>query len=144
MGPGRFQGRDVTIQDVFEAVGAHAAGRMSDSDLRVLEDHACPGAGACGGQYTANTMATAIAFLGMSPLGANEVPATDPRKDDVARACGRSVLRLVEQNVVPRSLITRSSLENAIASVAATAGASNGGVDLLAIADEAGDRLARV
>jgi dihydroxy-acid dehydratase len=136
--PGRFQGRDVTIQDVFEAVGAHAAGRMSDSDLRVLEDHACPGAGACGGQYTANTMATAIAFLGMSPLGANEVPATDPRKDDVARACGRAVLRLVEQNVVPRSLITRSSLENAIASVAATAGSTNAVLHLLAIAYEAG------
>src|SRR5271170_1951036 len=76
--PGRFQGRDVTIQDVFEAVGAHAAGKMTSEDLRVLEDNACPGAGACGGQYTANTMATAAAFLGVSPLGANDVPATDP------------------------------------------------------------------
>jgi dihydroxy-acid dehydratase len=79
--PGRFEGRDVTIQDVFEAVGAHSAGKMSEKELRVLEDHACPGAGACGGQYTANTMATSMAFLGISPMGANEVPAMDPRKD---------------------------------------------------------------
>src|SRR5271165_194851 len=90
--PGRFEGRDITIQDVFEAVGAHSAGKMGERELRVLEDQACPGAGACGGQYTANTMAMAIAFLGMSPLGANEVPATDPRKADVARACGRAVM----------------------------------------------------
>jgi dihydroxy-acid dehydratase len=136
--PGRFQGRDVTIQDVFEAVGAHAAGKMTESDLRVLEDHACPGAGACGGQYTANTMATAIAFLGLSPLGANEVPATDPGKDEVARACGRAVLKLIQQQVRPRTLITRASLENAIASVAATAGSTNAVLHLLAIAYEAG------
>jgi dihydroxy-acid dehydratase len=135
--PGRFQGRDVTIQDVFEAVGAHAAGKMTESDLRVLEDHACPGAGACGGQYTANTMATAIAFLGMSPFGANEVPATDPGKDEVARACGRAVLRLIQQDVRPRTFITRASLENAIASVAATAGSTNAVLHLLAIAREA-------
>ena len=102
--PGRFEGRDVTIQDVFEAVGAHAAGKMTESDLRVLEDHACPGAGSCGGQYTANTMATAIAFLGMSPMGANEVPATDPRKDDVARACGKAVMRLVAEGPAPALL----------------------------------------
>jgi dihydroxy-acid dehydratase len=136
--PGRFQGRDVTIQDVFEAVGAHAAGKMTESDLRVLEDHACPGAGACGGQYTANTMATAIAFLGLSPFGANEVPATDPGKDEVARACGRAVLKLIQQQVRPRTLITRASLENAIASVAATAGSTNAVLHLLAIAYEAG------
>jgi dihydroxy-acid dehydratase len=136
--PGRFQGRDVTIQDVFEAVGAHGAGKMTESDLRVLEDHACPGAGACGGQYTANTMATAMAFLGISPFGANEVPATDPRKDDVARACGRAILRLVQQDVRPRSLITRVSLENAITSVATTAGSTNAVLHLLAIAREAG------
>jgi dihydroxy-acid dehydratase len=135
--PGRFQGRDVTIQDVFEAVGAHGAGKMTESDLRVLEDHACPGAGACGGQYTANTMATAMAFLGISPFGANEVPATDPRKDDVARACGRAILRLVQQDVRPRSLITRVSLENAITSVATTAGSTNAVLHLLAIAREA-------
>jgi len=136
--PGRFQGRDVTIQDVFEAVGAHGAGKMTESDLRVLEDHACPGAGACGGQYTANTMATAVAFLGMSPFGANEVPATDPSKADVARACGRAILGLVQRDVRPRSLITRTSLENAIASVATTAGSTNAVLHLLAIAREAG------
>jgi dihydroxy-acid dehydratase len=136
--PGRFEGRDVTIQDVFEAVGAHAAGKMTESDLRVLEDHACPGAGSCGGQYTANTMATAIAFLGMSPMGANEVPATDPRKDDVARACGKAVMHLVQKDLRPRSFITRESIENAIASAAATAGSTNAVLHLLAIAYEAG------
>jgi dihydroxy-acid dehydratase len=136
--PGRFEGRDVTIQDVFEGVGAHAAGKMTESDLRVLEDHACPGAGSCGGQYTANTMATAIAFLGMSPMGANEVPATDPRKDDVARACGKAVMRLVQKDLRPRSFITRESLENAITSAAATAGSTNAVLHFLAIAYEAG------
>jgi dihydroxy-acid dehydratase len=135
--PGRFEGRDVTIQDVFEAVGAHAAGKMGERELRVLEDHACPGAGACGGQYTANTMATAIAFLGMSPMGANEVPATDPRKADVARACGRTLMRLVADDVRPRSLMTRAAFENAITSVAATAGSTNAVLHLLAMAYEA-------
>jgi dihydroxy-acid dehydratase len=136
--PGRFEGRDVTIQDVFEAVGAHAAGKMTEASLRVLEDHACPGAGSCGGQYTANTMATAIAFLGLSPMGANEVPATDPRKDQVARACGRAVMRLVQKDLRPRSFITRESVENAIASAAATAGSTNAVLHFLAIAHEAG------
>jgi dihydroxy-acid dehydratase len=136
--PGRFEGRDVTIQDVFEAVGAHGAGRMSDRDLRVLEDHACPGAGSCGGQYTANTMATAIAFLGMSPMGANEVPATDPRKADVARACGKTIMHLVEHDIRPRTLITRESIENAIVTAAATAGSTNAVLHFLAIAYEAG------
>jgi dihydroxy-acid dehydratase len=139
--PGRFDSRDVTIQDVFEGVGAHAAGKMTESDLRRLEDNACPGAGACGGQYTANTMATAIAFLGMSPLGANDVPATDPKKDEVARACGRAVMGLVRDDVRPRSLITRKSIENAIASAAATAGSTNAVLHLLAIAREAGVEL---
>ena len=136
--PGRFDDRDVLIQDVFEAVGAHAAGKMTQSDLRRLEDVACPGAGACGGQYTANTMATAIAFLGMSPFGANEVPATDPRKDEVARECGRAIMRLVHDDVRPKTLITRKSLENAIASAAASAGSTNAVLHLLAIAREAG------
>jgi len=120
--PGRFEGRDVTIQDVFEAVGAHGAGRMSAQSLKMLEDRACPGAGACGGQYTANTMATAIAFLGMSPMGANEVPATDPRKADVARACGKTIMHMVERDIRPRTLITRESIENAVTTAAATAG----------------------
>jgi dihydroxy-acid dehydratase len=136
--PGRFQGRDVTIQDVFEGVGAYGAGKMTERDLHVLEDNACPGAGACGGQYTANTMATAVAFLGMSPFGANEVPATDPRKDEVARECGRAVLRLVEKDIRPRTLITRDALNNAIASAAGTAGSTNAVLHLLAIAREAG------
>ncbi len=140
--PGRFEGRDVTIQDVFEAVGAHAAGRIGERELRMIEDHACPGAGACGGQYTANTMATAIAFLGMSPLGANEVPATDPRKAEVARACGRTLMTLVAGYVTPRSLITRASIENAITTVAATGGSTNAVLHLLAIAHEAGVALA--
>ncbi len=140
--PGRFQGRDVTIQDVFEGVGAHAAGKMTESDLRVLEDNACPGAGACGGQYTANTMATAMAFLGISPMGANEVPATDPAKDEVARACGRAVMRLIKDDLRPKTFITRASLENAITSAAATAGSTNIVLHLLAIAREAGVPLA--
>lgn len=135
--PGRFDGRDVTILDVFEAVGAHSAGRMTESDLRRLEDRACPGAGACGGQFTANTMATALAVLGISPLGANEVPATDPAKDDVARACGAAVLRLIQNDIRPRTLITRRSLENAITAAAATAGSTNAVLHLLAIAHEA-------
>jgi dihydroxy-acid dehydratase len=139
--PGRFEGRDVTIQDVFEGVGAHAAGRMSERDLRVLEDHACPGAGACGGQYTANTMATAMAFLGISPMGANEVPATDARKGEVARECGRTVMRLVQDDIRPRTLITRESIENAITLAAATAGSTNAVLHLLAIAYEAGVEL---
>jgi dihydroxy-acid dehydratase len=136
--PGRFEGRDVTIQDVFEAVGAHGAGKMSEKNLRLLEDKACPGAGSCGGQYTANTMATAIAFLGMSPLGANDVPATDPRKHDVARECGRTVMRMVHEDIRPRSLITRASIENAITTAAATAGSTNAVLHFLAIAYEAG------
>jgi dihydroxy-acid dehydratase len=136
--PGRFDGRDVTIQDVFEAVGANAAGRMTASDLHRLEDNACPGAGACGGQYTANTMATAMAFLGVSPFGANEVPATDSKKDDVARAAGRTLMRMVQEDLRPHTLITRASLENAIVSVAATAGSTNAVLHLLAIAREAG------
>ncbi len=136
--PGRFDGRDVTIQDVFEADGANSAGRMTDADLHRLEVRACPGAGACGGQYTANTMATACAFLGVSPMGANEVPATDPRKADVARACGRALLGMIKSDIRPRSLITRKSLENAIASAAATAGSTNAVLHLLAIAREAG------
>jgi dihydroxy-acid dehydratase len=136
--PGRFQGRDVTIQDVFEAVGAHGAGRMTSSDLKMLEDRACPGAGSCGGQYTANTMATAIAFLGMSPMGANEVPATDPRKNDVARACGKTIMHMVEKDIRPRTLITRESIENAVTTAAATAGSTNAVLHFLAIAHEAG------
>jgi dihydroxy-acid dehydratase len=136
--PGRFHGRDVTIQDVFEAVGACAAGLMTEKELGELEDKACPGAGACGGQFTANTMATAITFLGISPMGANEIPATDPRKLQVAFDCGETVMRLLHQDIRPKQIITHSSLANAIASVAATAGSTNAVLHLLAIARDAG------
>ena len=136
--PGRFQGRDVTIQDVFEAVGACAAGRMTPEELRDLEDHACPGAGACGGQFTANTMSLAASLLGMSPVGANEIPATDPRKDDVARQAGALVMALLANDVRPSRIITRESIQNAFAGVAATGGSTNAVLHLLAIAREAG------
>jgi dihydroxy-acid dehydratase len=138
---GKFQGRDVTIQDVFEAVGACAAGKMTEAELCDLENHACPGAGACGGQFTANTMATALTVLGLSPMGANDVPATDAKKSDVALACGKQVMRLLKEDLRPSKLITRASLENAIVSVAATGGSTNGVLHLMAIAREAGVAL---
>jgi len=140
--PGRFEDKDVTIQDVFEAVGAHAAGKMSSERLKVLEDSACPGAGACGGQYTANTMSLALTVLGMSPMGVNEVAAVDPAKHDVARVCGELVMDLIRRDVRPRQILTRTAFENAIASVAATAGSTNAVLHLLAIAYEAGVPLA--
>ena len=136
--PGRFRGRDVTIQDVFEAVGAAAAGRMSNGDVHELEDVACPGAGACGGQFTANTMATVVEFLGISPAGLNDVPATDPAKQDAAYEAGRTAMRLVRDDVRPSRIITRDALENAAAAVAATGGSTNGVLHLLAIARELG------
>jgi dihydroxy-acid dehydratase len=136
--PGRFQGHDVTIQDVFEAVGACAAGRMSSAELADLEDHACPGAGACGGQFTANTMSIAAAMLGMSPMGANEIPATDARKDQAAFECGRLVMQLLRNDVRPERIITRAAIENAFAAVAATGGSTNAVLHLLAIAHEGG------
>ncbi len=136
--PGTFQGHDVTIQDVFEGIGAHAVGRMSDAELKDLEDHACPGAGACGGQFTANTMATAIEFLGIAPMGSGSVPATDPRKAEVGRQAGRLIVELVKRNVSIRSILTREALENAIASVLTTGGSTNAVLHLLAIAREAG------
>src|SRR5437588_3367021 len=140
--PGHWNGRDVTIQDVYEAIGTHAAGRMSDSDLASLESVACPGAGACGGQFTANTMAIVCEFLGISALGSGSVPATDPAKRDVARATGRRAVDLVARRVRPRDILTRAALENAIASVAATGGSTNAVLHLLAIAREAGVELA--
>nr|MDQ3346574.1 dihydroxy-acid dehydratase [Acidobacteriota bacterium] len=135
--PGRFAGRDVTIQDVFEAVGAHAAGRMSDADLCEVEDRACPGAGACGGQFTANTMATACEFLGLAPMGSGDVPATDPGKAGVAERVGALVMDVLKRGVRPSQIITRDSLENAIAAVAATGGSTNAVLHLMAIAREA-------
>ena len=136
--PGAFQGHAVTIQDVFEGVGAHAAGKMTGAELKDLEDHACPGAGACGGQFTANTMAIAFEFLGMSPMGFNGVPAMDRRKDDVAFECGRMVMDLLRTGLRPRQIITRQSLENAIAAVATTGGSTNAVLHLLAVARDAG------
>ncbi len=139
--PGTFQGHDVTIQDVFEAVGKHASGKMTNAELKDLEDHACPGPGACGGQFTANTMAIAFEFLGISPMGRNGVPAMDHRKDDVAFECGRLVMDLLKKDIRPRQLITRKSIENAIAAVATTGGSTNAVLHLLAVAREAGVRL---
>src|SRR5256885_12338322 len=124
--------------DVFEAVGAVAAGKMGADELREVEENACPGAGACGGQFTAKTMATAIEFLGISPAGANDVPALDPYKDDVAEQAGRLVMDLIAKDVRPRQIVTRAALENAIASIAATGGSTNGVLHLIAIAREAG------
>jgi dihydroxy-acid dehydratase len=135
--PGRHDGKDVTIQDVFEAVGACAAGKLDEASLDRLERHACPGAGACGGQFTANTMATAMTMMGLSPMGANEVPATDPAKGDVAHRAGALVVELVKSGTSARTFITRASLENAIASAAATGGSTNAVLHLLAIAREA-------
>jgi len=140
--PGRFRGKDVTIQDVFEAVGAHAAGDMTGDDLDELESVASPGAGACGGQFTANTMATAFEMLGISPMGSGMVPAEDGKKGQVAEDCGRLVMDLLERDVRPSSIITRPALENAIACVAATGGSTNAVLHLLAIAREAGVELA--
>src|SRR5205814_281779 len=123
--PGRFQGRDVTIQDLFEAVGANAAGRMSDRDLGELEDSVCPGAGACGGQFTANTMAMALEFLGLSPMGTASVAATDPAKDEVGRQSGALVMDMLRRGLRPRQIATRAAFENAIAGVAASGGSTN-------------------
>ena len=139
--PGTFQGHDVTIQDVFEAVGKHATGKMTNTELKDLEDHACPGPGACGGQFTANTMAIAFEFLGISPMGRNGVPAMDARKDDVAFECGQLVMELLKNDLRPRKIITRKSLENAVAAVATTGGSTNAVLHLLAVAREAGVRL---
>jgi dihydroxy-acid dehydratase len=135
--PGQFHGKDVTIQEVFEGVGSCVAGLMSEADLTELENQACPGAGSCGGQFTANTMSTAIAFLGMSPMGANDIPALDPRKLDAAVRCGELIMQIYEEGLKPSQIITRKSLENAITSVMATGGSTNAVLHLLAIAREA-------
>jgi dihydroxy-acid dehydratase len=138
---GSFRGRDVTIQDVYEAIGANAAGKISDSELRELENVACPGAGACGGQYTANTMSTVMEMIGISPMGYNSVPAMDPQKDDVARHCGELVMNLLKRGTTAKQIFTRQAFENAIASVAASGGSTNSVLHLLALAREAGVQL---
>jgi len=135
---GSFHGKDVTIQDVFEAVGANAAGNMSDAELLALENVACPGAGACGGQYTANTMSTVMEMIGLSPMGFNSVPAMDPAKDQVAFDCGKLVINLLHAGTTAKHILTRSAFDNAIAAVAATGGSTNAVLHLLAIARETG------
>jgi dihydroxy-acid dehydratase len=135
--PGKYRGKDVTIQDVFEAVGANAAGKMSDAELKELEDVACPAAGSCGGQYTANTMSTVMEMIGLSPMGFNSVPAMDAEKDQVAFDCGKVVMNVLQKGIRPRDILTRAAFENAIASVAASGGSTNAVLHLLAIAREA-------
>jgi len=135
--PGHFEGREVTIQDVFEAVGAYAAGRMTEEQLKALEDAACPGAGACGGQFTANTMATACEFLGISPMGSASVPALEGKKDEVAVNAGKLVVEMIKRDQSARQVLTLQAIENAITSVAATGGSTNAVLHLLAIAKEA-------
>jgi dihydroxy-acid dehydratase len=139
--PGRWRDRDVTIQDVFEAIGAHAAGSVSDEELRELEGCASPGAGACGGHYTANTMACAFEVMGISPMGSAMVPAVDGAKAEAAREVGGLVMDLLERDLRPSAVITRESLENAIASVCLSGGSTNGVLHLLAVAHEAGIEL---
>ena len=136
--PGRYKGADVTIQDVFEAVGAHAAGTMSGAEVHALESVACPGAGACGGQFTANTMSMALDFLGISPAGLNGIPALHPSKEEAAYEAGVLAMRLVRDDVRPSHIITREALDNAAASIAASGGSTNGVLHLLAIARELG------
>ncbi len=132
--PGQVNGIDITIQDVFEAVGAHAAGKISDEELLAIEDHACPGAGACGGQYTANTMATAMEVIGLSPMGTASIPAVDPRKDDAGYRSGFVLMEALKANLRPKDIMNRKAFENAIASVAATGGSTNAVLHLLALA----------
>jgi dihydroxy-acid dehydratase len=134
--PGLFRGREVTVADVYEAIGGYAAGTVSADELRELESVACPGAGACGGQFTANTMSTVMEFLGISPPGLNGIPALSPKKADAAYECGRIAVDLVERDVRPAEIVTREALENAAASVVATGGSTNGLLHLLAIARE--------
>ena len=139
--PGHFEGRAVTIQDVYEAVGAHASGKMSDAQLKELEHVACPGAGACGGQFTANTMALVCEFLGIAPMGLSSIPASNEGKARAGEIAGKLTLDLLKNNLLPSKIITKTSIENAIAGVAATGGSTNAVLHLLAIAREAGVSL---
>jgi len=136
--PGHYHGKDITIQEVYEAIGANSAGKITDQELTDIENAACPGAGACGGQFTANTMATVMEMIGLSPMGTASVPQVDPRKNEVSRRCGELILNAVRQNILPRDIATRPAFENAIASVAATGGSTNAVLHLLAMAREAG------
>ena len=136
--PGTYQGQDLDVVSIFEAVGAYRAGKLSTEELYEIESRACPGAGACGGQFTANTMSMILEFLGLSPAGLNGIPAEDPAKDNAARQCGELVMRLLRDDLRPSQIVDRRSIENAIASVAATGGSTNGVLHLLAIAQEFG------
>jgi dihydroxy-acid dehydratase len=138
---GEYKGKRLTVQDVFEAIGAFNAGKIDAKELNTIEGLACPGAGACGGQFTANTMATAFEMLGVSPMGYNGVPAVDPRKPEVAFETGRLVMKLLRDGVLPRRIITKKALHNAIAGVMATGGSTNAVLHLLAVAKEAGVKL---
>jgi dihydroxy-acid dehydratase len=135
--PGQFEGHAVTLQDVYEAIGAHARGGMTDAQLYALEGAACPGAGACGGQFTANTMALVSEFLGIAPMGLSSVPATNPAKHNAGHRAGELVMELLRRDVTPSKIITKAAIENAIAGVAATGGSTNAVLHLLAIANEA-------
>jgi dihydroxy-acid dehydratase len=135
--PGRHKGKDITIQNVFEAVGANAAGKMSDAELLEIENAACPGPGACGGQYTANTMATVMEVIGLSPSGLNAIPQMDARKHNAAHQCGEVIMNAVKNDLRPRDIVTRHAIDNAIASVAASGGSTNAVLHLLAFAREA-------
>jgi dihydroxy-acid dehydratase len=139
--PGVYQGREITIQHVFEAIGANAAGRISDEELKAIEDVACPGPGACGGQYTANTMAMVMELIGLSPMGSAAIPAVDPRKAEAGRAAGALVMDLLRAGRRPRAILTRAAFDNAIAGVAATGGSTNAVLHLLALAREIGMEL---
>ena len=139
--PGQLAGRDLTIQDVFEAVGAHGRGKITAEQLKAIEDSACPGAGACGGQFTANTMSTVMEFLGISPMGSNGIPAVADEKDEAAFGAGKLVMELLSRDLRPSQIVTRKSVENAIVAVAATGGSTNAVLHLLAIACEAGVKL---
>src|ERR1700751_4289790 len=134
--PGSYRGKDVTIQDVSEAVGANAAGKMTDAELLELENVACPNAGACGGQDTGNTMATVMELIGLSPMGFNGIPAMDPRKDAVAFRCGDVVMNLLKKGIRPSQILTHAAFENAIAGVACTGGSTNAVLHLLAVSRE--------
>jgi dihydroxy-acid dehydratase len=139
--PGHWRGKDVTIQDVFEAIGRHATGELSDDDLHELEGCASPGAGACGAQFTANTMASAFEVMGISPMGSSMVPAVAGAREQVARDCGELVMRVLADDLRPSQIITKESLENAIATVCMSGGSTNGVLHLLAVANEAGIEL---
>ena len=139
--PGHLAGRDLTIQDVFEAVGAFGRGKIGGEELKAIEDTACPGAGACGGQFTANTMSTVMEFLGISPMGSNGIPATVDAKDEAAFNAGKLVIELLRRDLRPSQILTRKAIENAITAVAATGGSTNAVLHLLAIAREAGVEL---